>query len=333
MSSERPASFRILNGTTVRAALPMQECVDLMVETMMAVSQGRSQIPLRTVMPVPESAKLMGVMPGYLAEPERLGAKLVCVFPENSTRGLSSHTGVVLLFDPDTGQIQALLDAAAITALRTPAATAAASKILAREGAGDLAILGAGEQALGHLEAMVLVHEVKRIRIWSRNRAKAEHFSCIAQLLSPVPIEICASAKEAVNGADLVCTTTASAEPVLEGDWISPGTHINLVGASVATSREIDVEGVRIAKFYVDSRPSAMAQAGEFKCALDAGAVDSDHIVGEIGEVHLGRCTGRTSNNEITIYKSLGNAAQDVATAHAVYVAACRNGLGTTADL
>jgi ornithine cyclodeaminase len=333
VSSGRPTDFLILGADAVRAALPMAACIDLMVETMAAVSQGKAVLPLRTVTPIPRSENRLGVMPGHLAEPDVLGAKLICLYPDNPRRGLSSHTGVIILFEAATGQIRALLDAAEITGLRTAAATAAASRALARRDAGDLAVLGTGEQALAHLKALAIVHELRRVRVWGRDIENARALSHRASALCPAPIEVCVDARDAVDGADLICTVTASSEPILEGGWLSPGVHVNLVGASVQTSSEIDVAGVARASYFVDYRPSALAQAGELKRAMDAGAVGPDHILAEIGEVHLGVHPGRRADSEITVYKSLGVAAQDLAAADAIYKMAGRLGLGTAARL
>ncbi len=311
----------------------MQACIDLMVATMSAVSRGDAVLPLRTVMPVPCGDNAFAMMPGYLSAPATLGAKIVCVFPGNPARGLSSHMGMCVLFDPETGVMRALLDAAAVTAWRTPAATAAASRALARSGAGDLAILGTGEQALGHLDALSRVHALRRIRVWGRDAGRARKFAETAQQPGLPLIEVCADVRQAVTGADLICTVTNAPDPILQGAWISPGAHINLVGASIQTASEIDVAGVREARYFVDYRPSAVAQAGELRRAIDAGAVTLAHIEGEIGEVHLGRIAGRTDDDQITIYKSLGLAAQDIALADAVYRVAVRDGLGTIAEL
>lgn len=322
MRAGPPAEVVILGPEEVRAALPLSACIELMVQTMAEVSAGGAALPLRTVMQVPGGENRLGVMPGWLARPEALGAKLVCLYPENPRRGLSSHMGVVLLFDPATGALRGLLDAAEVTAIRTAAATAAASRVLARRGAGDLAILGTGEQARTHLEALSIVHALSRVRVWGRDRRKAAAFAEAARTYCPVAIESCAEANDAVRGADLICTTTSSPEPVLEGAWLSPGAHVSLVGASVQTSSEIDSEGVCKARYFVDYRPSALAQAGELKRALDAGLIDEAHVLGEIGEIHLGRLPGRLRDDDITIYKSLGIAAQDLAAADAALAAA-----------
>ncbi|MFV3126874.1 ornithine cyclodeaminase family protein [Niveispirillum sp. KHB5.9] len=328
-----PAPFRILGREAIRTALPLAACIDLMRDTMMVVSNGGARLPLRTVMPLPGEAGAFALMPGFLEDPAALGAKLLCLMPGNAARGLSSHTGVVLLFNSATGQLQALLDAAEITALRTPAATAAASRVLARPDAGDLALLGTGEQAFAHLAALSLVHPLRSVRLWGRDPEKARSFAARAQVSIAAPITVCGSVEAAVDGADLICTATASAEPILRGRWIGAGTHVNLVGASVQSAAEIDGEGVRQARYFVDYRPSALAQAGELARAVQAGEVGWDHIAAEIGEVHLGRHPGRADGDDITLYKSLGIAAQDLAACTAVLAVAEAENLGLLAEL
>lgn len=333
MSGTSPVPFRVLGRDAIHRALPMRTCIDLMRETMISVSCGRAQLPLRTVMVMPSGVDVLGVMPGHLAEPAALGTKLVCIYPHNPARGISSHAGVVVMFDPETGLLRALLDAAAITALRTPAATAAASRALAPPRAGDLAVLGAGEQAVRHIEALALVHDLTRIRLWGRDVARAEACARAAQLPDIPPIEVVGGVREAVEGADLVCTVTSSTEPILHGGWIAEGTHVSLVGASAQSASEIDTDGVQRSRYFVDYRPSALAQAGELKRALEAGAVTLDHIQAEIGEVFSGRVPGRIGEDEITMYKSLGVAAQDLAASHAVYEVATSDGLGLSSEL
>lgn len=328
-----PSPFRILGHDAIGAALPLAECIDLMRDTMMSVSRGEAVLPLRMVMPLPEGTGAFALMPGCMTGPAALGAKLLCLMPGNAARGLSSHTGVVLLFNTGTGQLEALLDAAAITALRTPAATAAASRVLARPDAGDLALLGTGEQAFAHLRALALVHPLARVRLWGRDPLKAEAFAARARSLVAAPVSVCGSVEAAVDGADLICTATASPDPILEGRWIAPGAHVNLVGASVQSAAELDIEGVRRARYFVDYRPSALAQAGELARAVAAGQVGWDHIAAEIGEVHMGGHPGRTHRDEITLYKSLGIAAQDLAAATAVLAAATARELGVRAEL
>ena len=322
--------IRILRGPEIKALLPMDACIALMRRTMIAVSEGRARIPLRSVVPVTNG--FMGVMPGALAEPDCFGLKLLSLFPGNPAAGLSSHLGLVLLFEPEHGRPVAMMDAAEITAIRTAAASGLATDLLARADAGDLAILGAGEQAHSHLEAMLAVRPIRRVRVWSRTAAHAEAFAASQGAKWDIPIEAVADPEAAVTGADLVCTVSASREPILKGAWIAPGAHLNVVGASRAEAVEIDTEAVVRSRFFVDYRPSTLAEAGEYLRAVAAGAIGEDHIQAEIGEVASGAKPGRCSPAEITLYKSLGIAAQDLAAAHFLLDAARAAGVGQTVE-
>lgn len=319
----------ILGGEQVRRALPMPVCIDAIERAMRAVSAGQARVPLRTVMPVPASPNLFAVMPGYLGDPPGLGVKILALYPDNPARGLSSHIGLVACFDPQTGLPLAVMDASEITALRTAAASAVATRALARPDASVLAILGTGEQAATHLEALSHVRALRAVRVWGRTREKAQAFAARASARCSWPIQVCDSAQAAVEGADLICTLTASREPILEGSWLLPGAHVNLVGASQRSAREADDEVVTRSRFFVDLRASAMAEAGELHHAMQAGRVQEDPILGEIGEVLAGSVTGRAAATDVTVYKSLGIAAQDIAAAHVVYERAIHEGLGT----
>lgn len=324
--------IRILRGAEVRALLPMAECVALMRRTMAAVSEGRAVIPLRSVMAMPGDIGMMGAMPGYLAEPPCFGIKLVSLFPRNHAGRFSSHLGVVLLFETGHGQPVALLDAAEITAIRTAAASGLATDLLARPVAGDLAILGAGEQARSHLEAMLAVRPVRRIRLWARDPAKAAAFADAEGARHGVTIESMASVRDAVDGADIICATTKARDPILLSDWVAPGAHLNLVGSSIAAAAEVDTPLVARARYFVDLRESTVNEAGEYRRALEAGAIGPDHILAEIGEVANASRPGRVSDAEVTLYKSLGVAAQDLAAASHVLEKARAAGIGQTVD-
>jgi len=322
--------LRILRGPEIRALLPMDACIDLMRRTMIAVSQGRACIPLRSVVPVTNG--MMGVMPGALADPDCFGLKLLSLFPGNPAVGLSSHLGLVLLFEPEHGRPVAMMDAAEITAIRTAAASGLATDLLAREDAGDLAILGAGEQAASHLEAMLAVRKVRRVRIWSRTTAHAEAFAASQGAKWNIAIEAVADPEAAVVGTNLICTVTASRKPILKGAWIAPGAHLNVVGASRADAAEIDIEAVTRSRYFVDYRASTLAEAGEYLRAVAVGAIGEDHIQAEIGEVASGAKPGRRTPSEITLYKSLGIAAQDLAAARFLLDAARAAGVGQTVE-
>jgi alanine dehydrogenase len=324
--------LRILGGREIKALLPMAACIELMRTTMIAVSEGRARIPLRTVLPV-SNGGMLGNMPGYLAEPECFGVKLLSLFPGNPAAGLSSHLGLVLLFEPRHGLPVALLDAAELTAIRTAAVSGLATRLLAREDAGDLAILGSGEQARSHLEAMLVVRNLRRVRVWSRTPAHAAAFAEAQRALHGLKIDTAATAQAAVAGADLICTVTGSHEPILRGDWIAPGAHLNVVGASRIAAAEVDTAAVAKSRFFVDFRGSAEHEAGELRRAIDAGAVSAAHVLGEIGEVANGTVAGRAGGADITLFKSLGVAAEDLAAAHYVLQRAEAEGVGQLVEL
>jgi ornithine cyclodeaminase/alanine dehydrogenase-like protein (mu-crystallin family) len=320
--------IRVVRGTEVRRLLPMADCVDLMHRTMIAVSERRVVLPLRSVMAMPGELGKLGNMPGYLAEPECFGVKLVSLIPRNKPPQYSSHLGLVLLFEPEHGCPVALVDAAEITAIRTAAASGLATRLLARPEAGDLALLGAGEQARSHLEAMLAVRRLRRIRVWARDGGKAAAFARVEGARHRISIETSATVPEAVAGADIICTLTKAREPILLGEWLAPGAHLNVVGSSIASTAEIDTPAVVRSRFFVDYRESTVNEGGEYLRALEAHAITPDHIVGEIGEVANGSKIGRRSATEITLYKSLGIAPQDLASAHYVLEKARAAGVG-----
>jgi ornithine cyclodeaminase len=281
---------------------------------------------------MPGDRGMMGLMPGYLADPECFGVKLISLMPRNKPPQYSSHLGLVLLFEAEHGQPVALLDAAEITAIRTAAASGLATRLLARKEAGDLALLGAGEQARSHLEAMLCVRPLRRIRVWARDRDKARLFAEAQGARYRIAIETSATVREAIAGADIICTTTKAREPILQGDWLTPGVHLNLVGSSIATAAEVDTAAVVKARFFVDCRNSTVNEGGEYLQALKAGAITPEHIVAEIGEVANGSKVGRSSPLEVTLYKSLGIAPQDLASAHYVLEKARAAGKGQVID-
>ncbi len=320
--------IRILRAADVRALLPMAECIELMHRTMIAVSEGRVVLPLRSILVMPGELGMLGNMPGYLGEPECFGVKLVSLIPRNKPPRFSSHLGLVLLFEVEHGQPVALLDAAEITAIRTAAVSGLATRLLARPEASDLAILGAGEQARSHLESMLAVRKLNRIRVWARDYAKAAAFAQAEGVRHGVSIDVAGTPREAVSDADIICTVTKAREPILDGEWIAPGAHLNVVGSSVATAAEIDTATVVRSRFFVDYRSSTITEGGEYLRALRSGAISPEHIRAEIGEVANGSQPGRTSPDEVTLYKSLGIAPQDLAAAHFVLQRARERGMG-----
>lgn len=306
-----------ISAEEIARAMPVGECVDVIEQAMRSVSAGQTDQPLRSIMKLPDGNG-MGIMPGAMRDPSVHGMKLISLYPDNPKRGLSSHQGLMLIFDTPTGTPIACLDASKLTALRTAAASAAATRVLARPESKTLAILGAGEQADHHLPAQMAVRDFKQIRVWTRT---FEHARDFAQRHAGDAAEIVAfdTAREAVSGADVIVTVTSSPGPVLKGRWLEPGQHVNLVGSSVATAREIDDAGVAAGRFFVDTRSGAQVQAGEYLHALRSGAITEAHLLGEIGEVYSGKLAGRSSDAEITIYKSLGTAAQDLSLGYEVW--------------
>jgi ornithine cyclodeaminase/alanine dehydrogenase-like protein (mu-crystallin family) len=323
----------LLSQSEVSALLPMAECMEVVADALRALTEGEAILPLRTVIKVPDTLNAFGSMPAYLRRPGALGIKVISVFPDNSKFDLGSHQGAVLLFEVDHGQLIAIMDARAITAIRTAAVSGIATRALAREDASELAILGAGEQALTHLDAMCLARPIRRVRVWSRSDERTRRFARIASERSDTEVEAVPSAREAVRGAAIVCTVTASRDPVLRGEWLDSGTHINAVGASLPIARELDSEAVRRAKLFVDRRESAISEAGDFLIPKREGIITESHIMGELGELLLGRIPGRRSADEITLFKSLGLAIEDVAAAQHVYAQAVRGGVGTRVEL
>jgi ornithine cyclodeaminase/alanine dehydrogenase-like protein (mu-crystallin family) len=274
----------------------------------------------------------LATMPAVLADPPAMGVKIITVFPGNHGQGVDSHQGFVMLFEGERGSPLALIDAIAITAIRTAAVSALATRLLARNDAGDLAILGSGTQARSHLEAMQAVRSIRRVRAWSPHRERLEAF-VNDEAARGVEVEISDGAREAVEGADIVCTVTAAAEPVLAGDWLSPGAHVNAVGASLAANRELDSAAVRRARLFVDRRESARSEAGDYLIPLQEGAIGEDHIIAEIGELAAGLAKGRETADEITLFKSLGLAIEDLAAARWIHQQAVATGSGTPIPL
>jgi len=310
----------------------MERCIALMRTALGSLARGDAVLPLRSMVRLPDGSGLLGLMPGYLGEPRSFGLKVVSVMPGNHGTAYDSHQGVVMLFGLTHGEPLAILDATAITAIRTAAASAAATDALARADAGDLALLGSGAQARTHLAAMRAVRALRRVRVWSRTRANAERFAREEGARHGIGIEVSASAEEAVRGADLVCTTTSAREPVVRGAWIAPGAHVNAVGACFASQRELDTDLVRRARFYTDCRESCRNEAGDFLIPLQEGAITDAHLLGEIGELFLGRLPGRVSPEDVTVYESLGVAVEDLASAHDIHARALATGAGTWLD-
>lgn len=321
----------VLDAQDVSRLLPMRECIDVMAATLATVAKGDAILPLRPMIRLPSSPNIFALMPAYLGQPKSVGVKVLTVFPGNHGTPIDAHQGAVLLFEADHGRLLAIADATTVTAIRTAAVSAVATQLLARAEAADLAILGAGTQAHMHLEAMTIVRPVRRLRVWSRTFAHAERLADVAREQFDLPAEACASPAEAVKGATIVCTTTASPTPLLESSWLEPGAHINAVGACFPTTRELTTDVVQRSRLYVDRRESALTEPGDILIPLGEGAIGKEHIIAEIGELLLpgGERLRRRSDDEITVFKSLGLAVEDLAAAHHVYHKARASGAGT----
>ncbi|OLE51784.1 MAG: hypothetical protein AUG51_21215 [Acidobacteria bacterium 13_1_20CM_3_53_8] len=320
----------ILTNREIEKLLPMSECIGVMEECLLAFARGRMHQPLRMVVRPETAAGLMALMPAYKSgEASAYGLKTICVFPENPAKGKDAHQGSVALFDGETGEMRAMMNASAITAIRTAAVSGVATRLLAREDASELAIIGAGVQARTHLAAMACVRSLKRARVASRT---FEHAQALAQEVQPgysFPITAVETIEEALRGAQLIVTATSAHEPVLKREWVAPGAHINAIGAYSPATREIDTATIAASLLFVDRRESAINEAGDYLLALQEGAISPEHIRAEIGEVLLGEKPGRTSPDEITLFKSLGLAVEDLAAAEYLYHQAKTKGAGT----
>lgn len=310
--------MRFIDRDEVRGRLTFEVCIPLVREAMIAFSAGRTRQTLRAIIPL-QGNNAFGVMPGALGAEAPFGAKLISVFPENFDRGGPSHQGLIVVFDPVSGAPVCVVDAGEVTAIRTAAASAVATEALARPGPVRLALLGYGEQAIQHLRAMARVRSIASVVVWGRDPSRAEAFAERMKAELERPIETATSAREAVAEADIVCTLTPAREPILEGAWVRPGAHVNLVGSGFAAQCEADGALIAAARLFADSREGVLAQCGEFLRAKAAGLVDDAHVAAEIGEVLAGAAPGRLSAGDITVYKSLGHVVQDLACAWALY--------------
>ncbi len=323
-----PASVLILGHDDVLAALSPEDCAEAMAEVLAAHARGEAKMPLRSMVPFEGAAGFMATMPAWRGGADPLfSLKSLVIAPENPARGLDTHQGTVTLFDGSTGRPRAILDASAITAVRTAAVSAVATRTLAREDARVLTILGAGVQGRAHLRALPAVRAFDEVRVYAPSR---EH----ARALADGHAVVASSAEEAVRGADVVVLATTSPEPVIAREWLSPGAHVNAVGASVPSSRELDVETVAQCALFCDSRESLRHEAGEFRQAVEQGAIGGeDHVRAELGEVLAGMAPGRTDPQELTVFRSLGLAVEDLAAAERAVSLARVLGVGTEVQL
>jgi alanine dehydrogenase len=320
--------MRILSNLDVANLLPMDQALATVDRVMRHVSSGEAQMPLRHVVQV-GGPNMMGVMSGAIGDPECFGVKLVSLFPGNPAKGFSGHRGAVVLFEPETGGAVAMMDAGLLTAIRTAAASGVATRVLARPDARRLTLIGTGEQAEHHLTAMLAVRPIEAVHIVGRRADRAADFAQKAAAAHPgLTLSHGTDAQQGVAGADIICTVTTSPTPVIHGDWLEPGQHLNIVGASIPSKREVDDATVLRAAIWVDYRASALAQAGELVDMIAAEVISADHIQAEIGAVLAGEAAGRADADQITLYRSLGVIAQDLACAEHVLTRATAEGRG-----
>lgn len=313
----------VFDARAVRKALPMNRCIDLMAEVQAALSRGDIRLPLRSLMNIPETDNQLLIMPGSLPAPPVFGVKLLSIFPGNPVaQNLPTIQGQVLLFDAQTGSPLALVEAATLTAIRTAAASASATRELANPDAGHLALLGYGVQAESHLEAMASVRPVRQVRVWGPDPEKARTFAARHQ--GDWSMEAASSPEAALADADLVCAVSAAIEPLIESQWIKSGCHINLVGAHRPADREADSATLGRARVFTEVNEFALTEAGDILLALADGVIGEAGLT-EIGAVIDGRAPGRESAEQLTVYKSLGNTAQDLIAAHHVFLSAAGN--------
>lgn len=310
----------------------MRECIEVMRDAFSHLDTAGFVQPVRLVAWQPDRRGAIAAMPAWMAAPESLGAKLISVFPQNRQIGLDSHQGLVVLYDTHDGRLQAILHAGAITAIRTAAVSGLATSLLAKPDASSLAIIGSGVQAHTHLRAMLEVRAVERVRVWSRNAEHARGFATQHTRDLGIPVEAVATPREAVHEANLVCTVSASREPIVRGEWLRDGAHVNAAGAAVPGFRELDDACIERARLYVDNLKSAFAEADEIRVPIAQGRIDESHVLGTLAQLTAGACAGRVRAEDVTVFKSVGMAVEDLAAAHYVYERAGSGGRGTEVE-
>jgi ornithine cyclodeaminase/alanine dehydrogenase-like protein (mu-crystallin family) len=332
--------FRLLTEADVRSVLTMDDLIETMASALQRFSTGNVEQPVRPVISVSGDEAFFATMPALAREPNALGAKLVTVFGANHARGLPSHLASIVLLDPETGALRALLDGRYITEARTAAVSAVSSRLLARKTANSLAIIGSGVQAGSHLEALSRVHRFHNIAVWSPTKS---HRDAFATRWGPTgvgpgsdrgrtpdsgyPVSAVDHPGEAVVGAEVIVLVTSSPTPVIESGWVKPGAHVISVGACRPTQREMDPDLVARARLFVDSRKAALVESGDVVLGMKEGRFGADHIAAELGDLVNG-ATGRRSDTEVTIFKSLGLAVEDVTAADLVYRRAVERHIG-----
>lgn len=320
----------ILNSGEIKLLLPMDECIELMSNALKDLSRGDIIQPLRNVVRPPDAKGVMAMMPAYRrGEKSSYGLKAICFFHDNPKVGKDAHQGCVLLSSGETGELRSIMNASTITELRTAAVTAVATRLLSRADASEIAIVGAGVQARAHLIALSKVRTIKRARVVSLNPAHPRELAKEMSNILPFPVQPFDDVEQALNGADIIVTATSARQPVIKRDWISDGAHVNGIGTYSPQAREIDSATMAVARIFVDRRESAINESGDYVLAAEEGLIGPESILGEIGEVLLGKKPGRTSAAEITLFKSLGLAVEDMACAEYLFEKAQRENVGT----
>jgi thiomorpholine-carboxylate dehydrogenase len=320
--------FRLMTEQDVLQVLSMDDLIDGMAAALARFSAGEVVQPVRPVIPVDPGKSLLAVMPAYIPSPAALGSKLVTVYHDNAAKGLHTHLATIVLMDPATGALIAVMDGRYITEARTAAVSAVSSRLLAARGASSLALIGSGVQARSHLEALGRVHALKDVRVWSPNGAHVRQFMDEVRGKTKAALTAPATAADAVRGADVIVLVTSSPTPVIEAGWVRPGAHVISVGATRPNQREIDPELTARARFFVDSRAAALVECGDLVMGMAEKRFGTDHIAGELGAAVAGTIPGRQSADQVTIFKSLGMAVEDVVAADLAYRRAVERGIG-----
>jgi ornithine cyclodeaminase len=323
----------VIGHDAVTELLTLPACIPVMRETLISVSRGEGHQPLRSKVAPPGLNGFLGLMPGYLGGTvPALGIKMLGIYPGNSAIGKDSHQGVVMLLDPATGETEAIINASAITAVRTAAVSALATDALARPDASELAVVGTGIQAQWHVKAIAAVRTLSTVRLAGRDEVRGREVAARLSAEIGVPVEFVVDTASALRSADIVVTATNSSTPVLEHAWLAPGTHVNAVGACLPDARELDTATVAHSRFIVDRRASALAESGDYLFAAKEAGFGEEHIAAELGEILDGSAPGRTSPEELTVFESLGLAVEDLAAARYVCAVAAGTGHGSVVE-
>lgn len=322
----------IVNQEEVRRIFPMEECIEVMEQAFLSLAAGKVTQPLRSIMPV-EGGSVLAMMPSCNEDIQAFGAKVISVFPGNHGTEFDAHQGIVLLYEAVHGSLKAIIDATAITGIRTAAVSAIATRKLANPGTKNLAILGAGTQGRAHLEAMRLLFDFESVHVWDLFPESAHRFAESESGRTGLDVRFAATVEEAVTGHDLICTTTPAKQPILQGSWIKDGAHINAIGACTPVTRELDTEAVRKSSLFVDRLESTLREAGDFIIPKSEGAIGDSHIKGELGDLLARKIHGRQSKDEITLFKAVGLAMQDLASAKYIFEKAKKAGKGVEVEI